>query len=166
MFKMSSAAQQGSTKARPHRTSPAYASTFDEDRRELTSVMVLPADEVTLRLSGGGRDAVCSRRLDETSGSTEKEINRGEARGISQQWERLAVSLVYPNSHPKLGCEKPLRQCVLRLSLLLSVGVTWRRYALYRVPFSFRFCTKLYRLSLCLQCFDTVGWAAGRASGL
>ena len=24
----------------------------------------------------------------------------------------------------------------------------------------------LYRVALCLQCFDTVGWAAGRASGL
>ena len=24
----------------------------------------------------------------------------------------------------------------------------------------------LYRFPVCLQCFDTVGWAAGRASGL
>ena len=27
-------------------------------------------------------------------------------------------------------------------------------------------CRRFKRCSLCLQCFDTVGWAAGRASGL
>ena len=31
---------------------------------------------------------------------------------------------------------------------------------------SFSVVVKLFRVTICLQCFDAVGWAAGRASGL
>ena len=50
-----------------------------------------------------------------------------------------------------IGCWGACRQ---KISLLVIVSITVCLFASFVL------------LSLCLQCFDAVGWAAGRASGL
>ena len=51
----------------------------------------------------------------------------------------------------------------------VSYGYEWVRYVGLLVGTTaviFLVCTVYLPSVLCLQCFDTVGWAAGRASGL
>jgi len=67
------------------------------------------------------------------------------------------------------------RVCCLCFRLLIfsdqfyvcSLAVHWlmRAAVLSSIGFAFIFCREL-AFTVCLQCFDAVGWAAGRASGL
>jgi len=82
-------------------------------------------------------------------GNSNTSINKGilPSRTLSQIPEQkiLPQQVDQPNSSPvKFVDDTPM-----------TVDVSWLD--------TYSFIT---RLSMCLQCFDTVGWAAGRASGL
>jgi len=75
---------------------------------------------------------------------------------------------------------RPERQCVaavsaqsIRLGLQIMLQVNWwlkqdRQTDITRINYNCiaHFSSIIIKIICCLQCFDTVGWAAGRASGL
>jgi len=52
--------------------------------------------------------------------------------------------------------------CIVRVDVTASAGCQWPTASIH----SDREYAYIFTVSLCLQCFDAVGWAAGRASGL
>jgi len=54
----------------------------------------------------------------------------------------------------------------LIVTVLLYKTVSWVCFLVHHLSFFLDFCKLIFCDLFCLQCFDTVGWVAGRASGM
>jgi len=85
---------------------------------------------------------------------------------VSLRWQikQLCITEVEASQHDDLGDQGQVIECLKR-NLLMHQQQT-RNLNPQCIHVSSWFIFSVYSVLSCLQCFDTVGWASGRASGL